>query len=72
MQVVQGNVSDIQQLIVNSGNEDDAIRLAKAHIERTKHTPLKQQLDALDQHKLIEVMRYVLNRLDQQGQLGSS
>lgn len=63
---VQGDLSDIQRLILRAGAEDEGVQLAKAHIERTKHTPLKQQLDELDQHQLIEVMRYVLNRLEQQ------
>ncbi len=62
---VQGNLSDIQRLVLDAGSEDDGVQLAKTHIERLKQTPLKQQLDTLDQRGLIEAMRYILNRLEQ-------
>ncbi len=69
---VQGNLSDIQRLILNSGSEDYGVQHAKTHIERTKHTPLKQQFDDLDHHELIEVVRYILNRLEQQSSSAAS
>lgn len=62
---VGGNFADVQQLVLHNMTEDDGIRLAKEHINRTKKTVLKQQIDALNKQELTDVIRYALNRLDQ-------
>ncbi len=59
----QGDLTDVQHLVLSKATDDEGERLA---LERLKLNTLKTQIATLDHAQLTHIIRYALDRLDNQ------